>query len=92
MIRLQIDPNEAKQLIQEATNGNWIPFGIVIGLLTLVVFLIVFILKMYRDRNDEKHSKTDEAIQKLTESNLNMDRLLLVHEKEIENIKREINL
>lgn len=87
---LQLDKQEVTKIVDEATTGNWLPFGVVIFLLGIVIALILYIMNMYKAQNDKKHSETEEMMKSLTESNLRMDRLLIIHDKDIEQLQKDV--
>ena len=85
---------EVKEVVEHATNGNWMPFGIVCVCFGLIVVLFIYILKMKEkennskhDTNNERHNATNTILEKLTENNTAMNTMIAVHEVEIDNLK-----
>lgn len=97
-----MDKQELKQVVdevikvsQEATQGNWIPLGIVICCIAVLLVMFIYILnlrekeniKMHKD-SARRHDKADELLNKLTESNVSISQIVAVHEAEINNLKK----
>jgi len=77
---LDINPAEIRQISASAMQGNWIPLGIVVVLIGVIIFLIV-------RQNDSKHNATEKMLAKLTDSQVITERILAVHENEINHLK-----
>lgn len=88
---LVIDPESLQELqkaIENANTGNWFPFAIVCGALSLVVLLFIYILNMKDKENTRHHEQTDSILEKITETQQNMSTIIAVHENEINNLKK----
>jgi len=82
---------EIKQAVETANDGNWIPFTVVLGCLLVVVTLFVYILKLKETNFTESLKKSDDNINKLTDIQISMDKMLAVHDNEIKAHEKEIN-
>ena len=89
---------EIKRLIEQANQGNWIPFGIIIGILSVVVFLLIYIYNMHQQSNIKKHDKTNDILEQLAKTQANTEILcerygvrLDVNDREIKEIKHKIS-
>jgi len=80
--------NEVKQVVESASNGNWLPFGIVCGCLVLCLTLFIYILNLKDKQNTMHHEKTDDMLEKLAENSNKMGTIIAVHETEINNLKK----
>lgn len=85
---LSIDTQEVQRIINEASQNNWIPIGIVCFLTGVIIFLFIYILKIYQKNNDKRHEQSEELLSKMVESNSQLTKMVAVHESEIRNLKQ----
>ena len=78
---------EVQRAISEANNGNWIPFGIVIGLLVVIILMFIYILKTKEKALLDHNKKTDRSFEKLAEISAEMKTMLAVHDNELKQLK-----
>ena len=87
-----MNEKEINQTIEQAINGNWLPFGIVCACIGVIVLLFVYILKMKEKQIKEDHEslsdRTSKSFEKLTEIRSEMKTMLAVHNVEIDRLKQ----
>jgi len=87
-----MNEKEINQTIEQAINGNWLPFGIVCACIGVIVLLFVYILKMKEKQIKEDHEslsdRTSKSFEKLTEISSEMKTMLAVHNVEIDRLKQ----
>jgi len=86
---------EVSRSVEQAMQGNWIPFAIIIGCLSVIIWLVIFILKMKEAQLNKRHDSTDELLKQTTKTQNNMELLLErvvakqdQHDIEIRDLKR----
>ncbi len=89
---------ETSRIINEVISGNWIPFVTVLALIGIILGLMGIILKIYVNRNEEKHKesmnrhcKTDVLLEKVTTTQARTERLLEKYGVLIDVNKQEIH-
>ena len=86
-----MDEKEITQTIEQAINGNWLPFGIVCACIGVIIILFIYILKMKEKQIKEDHDnlshRTSKSFEKLTEISSEMKTMLAVHSIEIDQLK-----
>jgi ABC-type anion transport system duplicated permease subunit len=78
---------EIGNVVNEASQGNWIPISIVSGLLTAVVLLIIIILRMKEKGFNIRLNKSDLDMEIIKKQSIRMGQIIAVHDVEIENLK-----
>ena len=78
---------EIGTIVEEASSGNWLPFGVMGGLLTLVIFLVVIILRMKEKGFNVRLDKSDIDMNIIKQQSIHMGKIIAVHDAEIENLK-----
>jgi hypothetical protein len=80
MMKLQITQQDAQKIVDNAMQGNWIPFGVVVFLLGVIVALIL-------RQNNERHQRNEELMKELVRIQADNSKILAVHEAEIQHLK-----
>ena len=84
---LKLDAQELQKVVELASDGNWLPIGLLFGCLSLVATMFLIILRMKDKQNEIKHDKHDKNIDILTSNSIEMNKMISVHEAEINNLK-----
>ena len=84
---------EIQKAIEEGLSGNFLPIGIILALCGIVVFMFIFILKIYQKSNEKRHGEHDDTHEKhvklmgkLSQSSINLEKMVAVHESEIKRL------
>jgi hypothetical protein len=78
---------EIKNVIEQASNGQWIPAAVVASLMSVVVVLLLVIYKKDKKDSEIRHKDAEKRISKIEELNQNMVILVNRHDVEIDNLK-----
>jgi len=79
---------EIKEIVNQASSGNWIPAAVVASLVGVIVILLLMIYKRDKKEIEKKHDDLNEVTKKLTDLTTSNQKLLAVHDIEIENLKQ----
>lgn len=82
-----MDKQEIQQAIETAINGNWWPIGSIIFLVGVIVFLFIYILRIYQRNNDKRHDDNEKLLKEVAASNLKLDKIVAVHDERIKQIR-----
>lgn len=63
-----METDEIRQIIEQASNDNWIPISIVASVFAVVIALLLYIWKTSQAELKARHDKSESLIVKLTES------------------------
>ena len=90
-----METDEIRRVIEEANNNNWIPISIVIAIFGIIIALLLYIWKISQAENKSRHDKSEDNIDKLTESQhqisivlTRLDTIVESHEKSINELNR----
>lgn len=87
---------ELRQIIQEASAGNWYPALIVSSFFSVIIALLIYIWNITMKGNSEKHKETYTILTELVNSQKKTDVVLAelkimveYHNKDIEELKNK---
>lgn len=67
---------EIQHAVELATQGNWLPIGVISAVMILVLTLLIYIWNDKLKTNDSRHCKHEEMLSKLTETGQKTEVLL----------------
>lgn len=82
-----MEKEEIHEAIKTAVEGNWWPIGSIIFLMGVIVFLFIYILRIYQRQNDKRHDDNERLLKEVTASNLKLDKIVAVHDEQIKQIR-----
>ncbi|NRB64026.1 MAG: hypothetical protein HRU40_13550 [Saprospiraceae bacterium] len=80
--------DEIREIVNQASVGNWIPAAVVASLMSLVVLLLLVIYKKDKKESNKRHDNLEELTQKLADLTTANQKILAVHDTEINNLKQ----
>jgi len=85
---------ELTKIVEEAQDGQWMPFMIFASLCTIIISLVLIIGRMILKKNDSEHSDMRELIQyqdkrlnKSEENHQALSNIITRHDAEIDHLK-----
>lgn len=55
---------ELREIIEQASQGNWTPIAIVASFFGLMILLLMYIWKQTLKNNDDRHERSEDLIEK----------------------------
>lgn len=85
---------EYRMIAEQALMGNWLPVGIVGGLLGIIILIILYVWKEDKKKNAKDHEEYEDAIKQLSETDRKISEVLTkletrseAHDRDIERLK-----
>jgi len=79
---------ELKNSIEHANDGNWMPLLALAGMLVIIFGLLRYIYVRDRKTIEGRQDKQGDLMEKLTEVSTENQKIIGIHEAEINNLKR----
>lgn len=79
---------EIRQIVESASNGYWLPLGILAGSFSVIIALLLYIWNQMIRNNNKRHQSTEKLLNKAMDNQKALTSLVDRHDVEIEHLKK----
>jgi phosphoribosylformylglycinamidine (FGAM) synthase-like amidotransferase family enzyme len=79
---------EIRQIVENASNGYWLPLGILAGAFSMIIALLLYIWNQMIKNNNNRHESTEKLLNKAMDNQKALASLVDRHDVEIDHLKQ----
>jgi phosphoribosylformylglycinamidine (FGAM) synthase-like amidotransferase family enzyme len=81
---------EIRQIVESASQGYWLPIGILAGAFSIIIALLLYIWNQMIKNNNARHESSEELLKTAMENQTSLRSLVTQHDVEIKHLKERI--